>query len=109
MDTHHRPYTCPKPTCGRHVNGFSRRDNLNAHLKTHQKSPVHEHRSGSSPLAGQSGVRKQLQGMSGGERKRLVDILLLCFEMGFEDEDEDHNGEDEDVGESSVVGDEEKE
>jgi len=108
MDTHHRPYTCPEPTCGRHTNGFSRRDNLNAHLKTHQKTLARDHRSGSEggPIASRpSGIRKQLKGMSGSQRKRLVNVLLLCLEIGFEDDEED-GGDDDETDERSSAGDE---
>jgi len=35
MDTHLRPYKCPDTGCARNKNGFSRKDNLNIHLKSH--------------------------------------------------------------------------
>ena len=36
MDSHEKPYKCPYPKCQRqrHVNGFSRQDNLQVHIDT---------------------------------------------------------------------------
>lgn len=35
MDTHNKPYTCTHLKCFRNKHGFSRKDNLNIHLKSH--------------------------------------------------------------------------
>jgi len=108
MDAHHRPHKCPNVACERHTKGFSRRDNLNAHVKTHQKSPTRDQRSSSDPLARlmgrPSGIRKQLQRMSGYERKEIITVVLLCLEMGFDDDDRD-DGDDYDDEEGGIDGD----
>ncbi|KAF8533213.1 hypothetical protein BDD12DRAFT_899917 [Trichophaea hybrida] len=99
MDSHTRPYICPYVECPRHTNGFSRRDNLTSHIKIHRDKkksrspPISE---GASPLGAIGGNinatrRKNLKGMSGQERKRLMNTLLICVELGFEDEDEEEN------------------
>ncbi|KAF8241406.1 hypothetical protein K440DRAFT_643250 [Wilcoxina mikolae CBS 423.85] len=99
MDSHTRPYICPNVQCPRHTNGFSRRDNLTSHIKIHRNKkknrslPISE---GASPLGAIGGNinaarRKNLKGMSGQERKRLMHTLLICVELGFDDEDEEEN------------------
>jgi len=91
MDTHNRPYKCPDRACARHLNGFSRRDNLNAHVKTHRRTSARDQRAPSDSLLAlgghPKGIRKQLSRLTGGQRKRLFSVLLLCLEIGFEDED----------------------
>ena len=39
MDSHDKPYRCPYPKCQhqRHINGFSRQDNLQVHINTYHK------------------------------------------------------------------------
>jgi hypothetical protein len=122
MDAHKRPYKCPDSTCARHINGFARKDNLNAHVKTHRKAAARNQRVPSDPLLAlgsrPQGIRKQLSRLTGKQRKRLVSVLLLCLEIGFDDEDggyadgrgDDGDDDDDDEGrERSVDGGEEDE
>ncbi|KAI5794663.1 hypothetical protein FPQ18DRAFT_377294 [Pyronema domesticum] len=37
MDIHNKPYLCPFMTCKRHTEGFSRKDNRNHHVKSHDR------------------------------------------------------------------------
>jgi hypothetical protein len=38
MDTHNKPYLCPVAGCRRHTEGFSRKDNRNNHVKSHDRA-----------------------------------------------------------------------
>ncbi|KAI5801943.1 hypothetical protein FPQ18DRAFT_374250 [Pyronema domesticum] len=38
MDTHNKPYICPVVGCRRHTEGFSRKDNRNNHVKSHDRA-----------------------------------------------------------------------
>ncbi|KAF8243527.1 hypothetical protein K440DRAFT_664064 [Wilcoxina mikolae CBS 423.85] len=98
MDGHTKPHTCPHVECPRHIRGFARRDNYNNHLKTHDNKKKKRRRnpaSGHSNLlgvlgGGTSAGRRGLQRMTPRQRGRLVNVLLMCVELGFEmEEDED--------------------
>ncbi|KAF8542024.1 hypothetical protein BDD12DRAFT_826993 [Trichophaea hybrida] len=99
MDSHTRPYICPDVQCPRHTNGFSRRDNLTSHMKIHQdkkRNRSFQTAEGINTLGVIGGNinstrRKNLKGMTGEERRRLMDTLLICVELGFNDEEEEEN------------------
>ncbi|KAF8542020.1 hypothetical protein BDD12DRAFT_908247 [Trichophaea hybrida] len=98
MDSHTKPYICPDVQCPRHTNGFSRRDNLTNHKKLHdnRKNRTQPFTGSPSPhgvIGGSINAtrRKNLKGMSGQERRRLMNTLLICVELGFDDEEEAHN------------------
>ncbi|KAF8244374.1 hypothetical protein K440DRAFT_636130 [Wilcoxina mikolae CBS 423.85] len=102
MDSHTRPYICPDVQCPRHTNGFSRRDNLTSHKKTHEnrKNRTQPLSGSASPLGVIGGSinatrRRNLRGMSGQERRRLMNTLLICVELGFDDEEEENDPENE--------------
>ncbi|KAI5818482.1 hypothetical protein BZA77DRAFT_291572 [Pyronema omphalodes] len=38
MDTHNKPYFCPVKGCRRNTEGFSRKDNRNNHIKSHDRT-----------------------------------------------------------------------
>jgi len=101
MDSHNKPYICPDVKCRRHTSGFSRRDNLANHMKSqHNKK---KHRAASvSGVANPLGVlggrvnenrRKNLEGMSGHDRRKLMDTLLILIDLGFNDGNEENNPE----------------
>jgi hypothetical protein len=109
MDGHMKPYVCPEVECPRHTRGFSRRDNYNNHLKTHRNKKKLRRSSASghsSPLGvlggGTSAGRRGLQRMTPRQRGRLVNVLLMCYELGFEvdeDEEDDAGSDDEETEE----------
>lgn len=104
MDGHTKPYVCTEVGCPRRTRGFSRRDNYNNHLKTHQKkkhrrSTASSHSSPLGVLGGRtSAVRRGLQRMTPRQRGRVLNLLLTCLELEIEvDEDEeDDAGSDDD-------------
>ncbi|KAF8252405.1 hypothetical protein K440DRAFT_633710 [Wilcoxina mikolae CBS 423.85] len=77
MDSHTKPYTCHHQNCRRYTEGFSRRDNLNIHLKSHRGSKGKKPRRMRSP--------EEVDGsVSGGdlrriEKKRQRDMLKLML------------------------------
>jgi hypothetical protein len=104
MDSHTKPYICPHIQCPRHTNGFSRRDNLTSHKKIHEnkKNRTHPLSESANPLGVIGGSinatrRKNLKEMSGQERRRLVNTLLICVELGFDGEDDENDPENESV------------
>jgi hypothetical protein len=64
MDSHTKPYTCHYVNCKRNTEGFSRRDNLNIHLKSHRGSNRKKPRRIRSPGDGEGSL-------SGGELRRI--------------------------------------
>lgn len=105
MDSHNKPYICPDVKCPRHTNGFSRRDNLANHIKIHRNKkkqrsvPISEVANPLGVLGGSTNASrpKGLRGMSGHERKKLMNTLLVLIELGFDDEHEDENDSVDDI------------
>jgi hypothetical protein len=105
MDSHNKPYICPDVKCPRHINGFSRRDNLANHIKIHRNKkkqrsvPISEVANPLGVLGGGTDAsrHKGLRGMSGHERKKLMNTLLVLIELGFDDEHEDENDSVDDI------------
>jgi hypothetical protein len=112
MDGHTKPHICPHPECPRHTRGFARRDNYNNHLKTHRDKKKHRRSTASgysSPLGilggGTSAGRRGLQKMTPRQRGRLVNVLLMCVELGLEvdkDEEDDARSDDEETEEDGA-------
>jgi hypothetical protein len=102
MDSHNKPYICPDAKCPRHTNGFSRRDNLANHVKIHRQRkkqravPILEVANPLGVLGGSISAShcKNLKRISGHERRKLMNTLLILIELGFDDEDENENEND---------------
>ena len=102
MDSHEKPYKCPYPKCQRqrHINGFSRQDNLQVHINTYHKGKGKgtQHPSGVAKKQrirrqGQMEMLKNIMSMS---RKLLKQLegdndadSVLADEGSDEDDDED--------------------
>ena len=100
MDSHDKPYKCPYPKCQRqrHINGFSRQDNLQVHINTYHKGKENGARQ-------PSGVVKKQRIRSQGQMEMLKIIvslsrkLLKQLEGGDDDADSvlaDESSDDED-------------
>ncbi|KAF8540013.1 hypothetical protein BDD12DRAFT_835516 [Trichophaea hybrida] len=76
MDSHTKPYTCYHPNCKRYTEGFSRRDNLNIHLKSHRGSKGKKPRRMRSPEVDGGVSSGDLRRI---ERKRQRDMLKLVL------------------------------
>ena len=96
MDSHEKPYKCPYPKCQRqrHINGFSRPDNLQVHINTYHKGKGKEVRQPSGVVKeqrirrqGQMGMLKIIMGLSRKLLKQLDTDSVFADESSDDEDD----------------------
>jgi hypothetical protein len=95
MDSHTKPYICPYVDCKRNSEGFSRRDNLNIHLKSHRSGNRKKHRRIRSPGAadGSGGELRRIEKKAQRDKLRLMLKTTKALLRQMEEEEEEEEGD----------------